>query len=252
MNRSPILVGALFLAAAAIAWTQARAPVDADTEPHHHLMLANGQVRVFAVSIPAGQDIYVRHQHNFLTVTLEDGRLVMWIEGANPGLIFPVNAGDTRFFLGGPALGMRNDGRTRYKNITVDFLDPQVTTYAYQNNRTPDQPSWDYGSSGAMAPPVDARSGFVHALSLRVAVARDVRLLPGEQFAPPNRPANELFIAVTDLDLAPPDGEDLKKQPGEVSWLERRTSALVNQGKNPVRFVVLELKRPSAGDVELK
>lgn len=242
MNRSLILMGTLFLAAAAIAWTQARAPLDADAEPHHRLVLANDQVRVFAVGLPAGQDMYVRHQHNFLTVTLRDGRLVMWTEGAAPGLVFAVNAGDTRFFLGGPALGMRNDGRTKYKNITVDFLDPQVTTYGYQYNRGPEQSNWDYGSSGALAPPVDARSGFVHALSLQRAVVRDVRLLPGEQLAPPDQPANELFIAVSDLDLAPSAGEDLKERSGEVSWLERRTSALVNQGNAPARFVVLELK----------
>jgi hypothetical protein len=239
MNRS-LIVGTLFLAAAAIAWTQARTPLDADAEPHHHLVLANDQVRVFAVGLPAGQDMYVRHQHNFLTVTLRDGRLIMWTEGANPGLVFPVNAGDTRFFLGGSALGMRNDGRTKYKNITVDFLDPQVTTYGYQYNRGEGSGGWDYGAN-ALAPPADARTGFMHALSLQRAVARDVRLLPGEQLAAPEQPANELFVAVTDLDLAASAGDGLKKRSGEVSWLERRTSALVNQGNAPARLVVLEL-----------
>lgn len=227
---------------AAMAWTQARTPVDADAEPHHHLILANDQVRVFAVSIPAGEETYVRHQHNFLTISLRDGRLVMWAEGSNPGLVFPVSAGDTRFFLGGPALGVRNTGAAKYQNITIDFLDPQVTTYAYQYNRSLGQASWDYGSSGALAPPVDEHSGFAHALSLRRAVVRDVRLLPGAELAPPERSANELFIPVTDVNLAPASGRQLKRQSGEIAWLEGRTSALINRGDAPARFVVLQLE----------
>jgi len=241
MKRPSILLATISLGLIAIAWTQPRTAVEADTEQHHHLILSNGQVRIFAVGIPAGEDIYVRHHHNFLTVTLEDSRLVMWVEGATPGLTFPVNAGDTRFFLGGAALGIRNDGQAEYKNVTVDFLDPLVTTYAYQYNRSPGQSTWDYGSSGAMAPPVDEHSGFVHALSLQHAVLRDVRLLPGSRLGPPEQPVNELIIAVSDLDLTPAAGKALKKRSGDVFWLEGRTSALTNLGNAPARFVVLEL-----------
>ncbi|HEY6306333.1 MAG TPA: hypothetical protein VI488_07765 [Candidatus Angelobacter sp.] len=238
---SCLLIAATSLSAAALAWQQASAPSDVPAESHHRLIFENELSRVFAVSIPPHQEIYVRHQHNFLTITLEGGRMVMWTEGTSPQLAFPVNTGDTRFFLGGVAMGTRNDGNSEYKNITVEFLDPRVTNYGFQYYRTGGR-NWDYGSS-ALAPPVNAESAYVHALSLQRAVVRDVRLLPGGQLAPPDQPVQELLIAVTDLSLTSTTGSAVYKRTGEIAWLEGRTSGLINQGAVPARFVVLELKR---------
>jgi hypothetical protein len=239
MNRSLILAGAISLGAAALLGTQTQTPLDADDESHHHLILKNDLVRVSGVSIPAGEEVYVRHRHNFLTVSLEGSRMVMWTEGTSPGLVFPINAGDTRFFLGGAALGMRNDSKATYENITVEFLDPQVTNYGFQYYRAAGQ-QWDYGSS-ALAPPPDAQSGFVHALSLQRAVVKDVRLLPGAQLAPPDRAGKELLIAVSDLNLASAGRGEMRKLPGEIAWLDGRSAELVNRGTAPARFVVVEL-----------
>jgi hypothetical protein len=50
---------------------QSPAPVDMASEPHHRL-LKNDQVRVFSVTIPPREQSWVRHEHNFLTVTLDD------------------------------------------------------------------------------------------------------------------------------------------------------------------------------------
>jgi hypothetical protein len=238
-----LLLAGMAVSAAALVWAQTKAAqgdADVDADPHHRLILKNDLVRVFAVDIPAHQEIYLRHQHNFLTVTLQGSRMVMWTEGTAPQLAFPINAGDTRFFLGGAAIGMRNDGASEYRNITVDFLDPQVTNYGYQYYRTGGQ-AWDYGSS-ALAPPVDAQSAFVHALSLQRAVVRDVRLLPGGQLAPLDQTSKELLIAVTDLTLATASGEEIRKRAGETVWLERRAAGLSNQGTDTARFVVVELK----------
>jgi hypothetical protein len=235
------LVAIVFLCITGLVWPQAVAPADVAGESHHHLILENDLARVFAVSIPAHQEIYVRHEHNFLTVSLEGGRLVMWTEGTSPQLTFPVNTGDTRFFLGGAGIGTRNDGDSGYKNITVEFLDPKVTNYGFQYYRTGGQ-SWDYGSS-ALAPPVDAHSAYVHSLSLQRAVVRDVRLVRGGQLAPPDQPVPELLIAVTDLSLLSTTGSAVNKRAGEIALLEGRTSALINQDAGPVRFVVVELKR---------
>ncbi len=116
------------LGGAALAGAQARAPLEVEAEPHHHLILENALVRVFAVGIPVHQDAYVLYRHNYLTVTLQESRLAMWSEGVSAAPVYPINAGDTRFFIGGMPIGIRNEGRTKYRNITVEFLDPQVTT----------------------------------------------------------------------------------------------------------------------------
>lgn len=212
----------------------------ADLAAQHRLLLENDKVRVLAVNIPAGQQTFIRHRHNFLTVTLEDSQMVMWSEGASANLTFHINRGDTRFFLGGAALGMRNDGQKEYRNVTVEFLDPRVTNYGYQYGAA-DGPKWDYGSS-ALAPPADPRAGFVHPLPLQAAVVRDVQLLSGEQLPALPQPARELLIAVTDLSLTNAANENLRKAAGEVVWLEGRKSPLINQGTAPARFVAVELK----------
>lgn len=101
--------GALTIGLCLATTPQSTLPQDPIAEPHHHLILDNDLVRVFSVTLPEGQETYVRHRYNFLTVTLEDGRVVMWLEGTVPGMVFSVRAGDTRFFLGRAALGTRNE-----------------------------------------------------------------------------------------------------------------------------------------------
>lgn len=237
MGRKYFCLSAIALALVATAVAQSGAPQDPAAEAHHRLILENDLVRVFAVRIPEGQQTYVRHPHSFLTVTLQDGETVMWTEGTVPGLVFSVRAGDARFFLGRAALGTRNAGKTEYKNITVEFFDPRVTNYGYEQS---DAQSRSY-SSNALGPPPDERSGFVHALPLHLASVRDVRLLPGEQLPPPSVPAKELVIAVTDLNLQSESGRALKKTSGEIEWLPMGTSIWTNRGTAPARFVVVEL-----------
>ncbi|HLW51961.1 MAG TPA: hypothetical protein VKW06_03875 [Candidatus Angelobacter sp.] len=215
---------------------QSGPPQDPAADQHHHLILKNELVRVFAVNIPEGQQVYVRHQLNFLTVTLDDGRIVMWSEGTIPGMVFAVHAGDARFFLGRAALGMRNDAKTEYRNITIEFFDPRVTNYGYQQ---PSGEGFGYAST-APGPPPDDRSGFVHAVPLHSAAVRDVRLLPGELLPAADRAVKELVIAVTDLNLQSKSGVDFKKQGGEIAWLNTPTTGLINRGTSTARFVIVE------------
>src|SRR3954469_6443015 len=51
---------------------QKATPEDASKDPHYRILLENAQVRVFALSLPPGAQSFVRHEHNYLTVTLEE------------------------------------------------------------------------------------------------------------------------------------------------------------------------------------
>ncbi len=164
------------------------------------------------------------YRHNYLTVTLTESRLAMCPEGASAAPVYPINAGDTRFFIGGAPIGVRNEGRTKYRNTTVEFLDPHVTNYGYHYYIQGASPGRTYGMS-ASAPPADPRAGFVHPLDLQKVLLRDVRLLPGEQLSPPDRPGKELVIAVTDLRLASAGDGELKKLPGEIAWIKAAPSS---------------------------
>lgn len=126
--------------------------------------------------------------------------------------------------------------KAEYRNITVEFLDPRVTNYGYQGGSDGQSPN--YGST-AMGPPPDEQTGFVHVLPLHSVSVRDVRLRPGEQLAPPEMPAKELMVAVTELDLRSSSESELTKQSGEIAWFQA-ASGWINRGSKPARFVVVE------------
>jgi len=130
MRVQRLLLVLLWLALPALAQT----PVDIGSEPHHHLVFENDQVRVFSLALHPSERAFVRHTHNFLVVTLQDCEMVMWAEGESDILNFRFNQGDARFFFGGFARGIRNDHTSEYRNITVEFLNSKVTTYGYQTN----------------------------------------------------------------------------------------------------------------------
>jgi hypothetical protein len=107
---------------------------DMASDPHHQLLLENPQVRVFAVNLRPNEQSFVSHEHNFLTVTLQDCEIVMWPEGRSDIQSFRLGEGDVRFLFGGRARGLRNERNTTYRSITVEFLNPKVTTYSYQRD----------------------------------------------------------------------------------------------------------------------
>ncbi len=217
---------------------QTRAPDDITSESHYHLLLQNEQVRVFEVVLRPTEHAFVRHPYNFLVLTLEDCETVMWNEGESEIFNFRFNQGDVRFFYGGPARGMRNDRTTDYRNITIEFLNPKVTTFGYQATTG----KWDYGSSG-INPPVDPDKKFHNTLDLGQAKVSDVQLLQRDVLAPPDKGTSELLVPVTDLDMIAGSDLHVRKSPGSAWWIgEGRKNDLMNAVPDPARFVVVELK----------
>jgi hypothetical protein len=211
--------------------------VDMASDPHHELLLENEQVRVFEVSLRLSQRSYVRHEHNFLMVTLQSSELVMWPEGRSDIQNFHLGVGDVRFFFGGRSRGLRNDQGGEYRGVTVEFPNPKVTTYGYQT----DSGKWSYGDS-VLNPPVDPKAKYIDTMQLGEATATDVQLLPGDVFPAPEKAA-ELIVAVTDVDLKDESNDRFRKSSGEVVWIsaEHKTK-LTNNGTDSARFVVVELQ----------
>jgi hypothetical protein len=209
---------------------------DMASDAHHQLLLENARVRVFAVSLGPGERSLVRHEHNFLMVTLQDCEIVMWPEGRSDIQIFRLGEGDVRFLFGARARGLRNERTSGYRNITIEFLDPKVTTYGYQR----DSGAWDYGDS-VLRPPVDPHAKFANSIQLGTAVVTDVQLLPGDSLPHPEKPAAELLIPVSDVDFEMEGGTHLRNSPGEAIWIPAgRKFKLVNAGGDAARFIVVE------------
>lgn len=218
------------------AFAVAQTAVDIAADSHYHLLMENDQVRVFAVTFSPNEKAYVRYEHNYLVVTLRDCELVLWGEGSSPIENFRFSQGDIRFLFGGQDVGIRNDRSTECRNITVEFLNPKVTSYSYQT-----EAGWVF-SAGAISAPADPHAKFVNGINLGAAVAQDVQLLAGDSFPPPEKPAAELLIPITDMDLINQGDTHIRKSPGEVVWIgEGRKSDLTNATNDPERFAIVQL-----------
>ena len=213
-------------------------PSDITSDSHYHLLLENEKVRVFDVTVGPHQSTpLIRHEHNFLVVSPDDCEIASWAEGQAGVITYRYSRGDIRFFYGGPARALRNDTPNEYHNLTVEFLNPKVTTYGYQA----DAGKWEYGSS-ALPPPVDSHAAFNNAMPLGEAKVRDVQLLPDDEYPAPETEVDELFIPLTEIELKTAD-ERIRKSPGELLWIPAgRKKKLVNNAATPVRIVVLELR----------
>jgi hypothetical protein len=229
----------LFLLGSCVAGQTA---VDMAGESHHKLLLENDRVRAFLVTLPPRQETpLVEHKHNFLTVTLNDSEIVIWNLGESPIMHFRFAQGDARFLMNGATRGMRNDSETEYRSVTVEFLDPKVTSYGHQ----PNTGQWTYGS-GIIPPPVDPKAHFNDEMDAGQAVIHDTQLLSGEELRATDKDAHiaaELIIAVTDCDWRIPDKARIHKASGEVWWLPGgRSGRMFNDGASAARFVLIEFK----------
>lgn len=223
---------------------QTESITDISNESHHHVLLENGKVRVFAVDLGAYQSTpLTSHEHNYLVITLADSEIASWAEGQAGVITYQYKRNDVRFFFGGPARALRNDTPNSYHNLTVEFLNPKVTTLGYE----PKDKKWEYGSN-AMPPPADSQKAFTDTMNLGEARVYDVQLLPDDSYPEPEKDAEELLIPLTDLEFKR-DGLRLRKSEDEPWWIGGgRKSKLVNDAAVPARFLVLQFN--AAGENE--
>jgi hypothetical protein len=203
-------------------------------ERHHTMVFEDSKVRIFGVTLPRTEQAFIRHDHNYAMVTLNDCELVIWSAGQSDILNFRLDAGDMRFIFGGAALGLRNDRSQECRLMVVEFLDPKVTSYGYQ----PSSGGWDYGAN-AVSPAVDPHAKYESTLSLEGVRLKHVQLLAGDDLPQPSEKADEVLIALTDVDLSL-GATKVRKSVGEVVALARREKKLINVNNEPARFAILE------------
>jgi hypothetical protein len=215
--------------------TDSSAP-DMASAPNFEQLLKNDFVRVFLLTLNRGQQVVANHSHNFLMITLQDCEVVMWPEGKSDVTSFRLNQGDTDFFFGGAAGGIRNEQTQTFRAVFVEFMDPNVTTFGYQS----DQGTWGYGFSAVRAP-VDPHAKFSNGMDLHGATVSDVQLLSGDSLDATEKPKPELLIPVSDVDLSAGHNLKISNSSGEVAWIPLgRKSALENNSADPARFILVD------------
>jgi hypothetical protein len=236
-NIGSVFIMAVICSWSSAAWPQAKTAVEITDEPHHNLLLKNDQVCVFDVDLRRNDQALVRHKYNFLVVTLTSSEVVMWPEGSSDIQSFNFPKGDVRFYFGDRTIGVRNEHADAYHNITVEFLDPKVTTYGYQGNLG----KWTYGDS-VLRWPTDPHAKFNNSIHFGTATAADIQLLQGDSYPVPEKEAAELLIAVSDIDLRTGYDTHIRKSAGEVLWIgPGRKDKYLNATPDPARFVIIEL-----------
>src|SRR5207245_8279724 len=147
MKRASLFI----MLSASVLLAQQQLPIDIAAERHERLVHEDNNPRAFGVTIPPREATELtRHEHNFLVVTFQDSEIASWAEGEAGVLTYRFRANDIHFYFGGRARAMRNDTSSEYRNVTVEFLNPKVTTYGYQSNKR----RWQYGGN-TLLPPVD-------------------------------------------------------------------------------------------------
>ena len=137
-----MILASLFAAASVSALAQN--PVEITSESHHHLVIENASVRVFAVTVdPGASTLMHRHGHDYIGIALGDSEILNVKPGAAP---VPVafKDGDTRFTAAGLVHGITDNGAGPFRNITIEFLGPttgeRACTAAHARCRFPASP----------------------------------------------------------------------------------------------------------------
>jgi len=227
----------LFLLLTVFLTAQGAREVEINTEPHHHLVFTNGQVRVFNVEIPPHSETLMHwHRHDYVYVTLGDSQVVNTVKGKDPVHV-EMRDGQTGFLRGGFAHMARNLSGQPYRNVTVEFLQDDKRRHAPEH-WDPAHPEEDRG--------LDILNGGTQEIlfvkdGVRVS---ECELQPGASLHLHAGP--HLTVALTDSklrgDVARKASSIIPVKRGESRWAGGSAQILTNTGDHSAKFVTLEFR----------
>jgi len=234
--RTSHVAGLLFLAAAALA--QQQQPVEITSEPSHHLVLQNEEVRVFNVTVaPRSSTLVHRHNYDYLFVALGDADVVSTRPGEKP-VPLRLRDGEVRFTPGNFAHAALNEGELPFHNTTIELLKPSTNVKTCTESCIARSACADPTSTSC--PSSEKRiSSDQWTVSL-------VTMPPSSRLEKHTHATPHLVVPVSDLDLIQQAGTGsgaIRRAPGEIGWVPAGvTHTLVNNSPRTARFVTLEFK----------
>jgi len=202
-----------------------QAPVEIKSEAHHHAKFENEFVRIWDVTVPAGEaTLWHIHRNDNVVITLAGANLRLE-NVSGPPAESPWKFGEIRFARATYTHRAINTGATPFRNLTIELLKPAIAN-----------------------PPVLAREGNREPIleNDRVRAFR-LTLQPGESIPVHTHPLPGLAVALTsgELETTVGDGQpqrmtmaasDVRWRPGPV------THSLKNIGKTTFEAIDIELK----------
>lgn len=194
-------------------------------EPSHHLVLENRYVRVFDVEVaPHFATRVHRHDHDYIFVTLGDSDVSNERVHEEP-VELKLKDGETHFTPGGFAHKAVNLADTPFHNITIEFVEPGLTTRAAGAKDMPIVANQFGGGSSEAFGKIKVREGtFLNG---------EVSTCAGNSSGP------QLLVPISQFFIRSPGKNQLTK-PGDVVWLRSGECAtLGSRGNFPARFVII-------------
>lgn len=231
---------AFLLLAATLLTAQSVQDVEITQEPHHKLVLANDEVRVFDVEIPPhGETLMHWHRHDYLLVMLDAGDVVNTVEGKEPVKVSLAD-GEVRFMTGNFAHVFRNLAGEPSRNVTIEIVQ-DATRRLSPAQWNPGHPDEDRGLevlTGGTKEIMFVKDG------VRVS---EVDLQPGGVIPMHHHAGPHLAVALADYelrsDVAGKGPQRLKMKRGESEWFPGGYShAVTNTGKSTAKLITMEFK----------
>lgn len=248
----------LFLPTLAIASTQAQAPSSAQTQagtkiqtqapkpgqpalltqdPHYHLLYEDVDIQVYDAVVPPHQSTLLdQYDNNFLFVAFGNSSISIASPGMSP-VPLTLPDGAVRFFKGGPARTITNDGDQPFHDMTIVFVNPKLTGRGCS-------------CRGGLA---DAICQCPNALPLpadwflRIGQVnlRGVTLAPGATYNDDSTRTTRFLVSVTpfdilDVSIHEPRNLQVRLPEGLFHWLAPGPHKIQNLDTQPVRFVSVE------------
>ena len=226
----------LLLAAIALLAPQAT-QVEITSEPHHHLVFENQDVRVFNVQVDPNTETQMHwHRHDYFAVTLAPAEIANTVLD-KPAVTTKLTEGDVRFASASFAHSVRDVGPDPFRNVTVEILKDATL-------RTATSP-WDTAKNedrGLETFPGGTKQILFVKDAIRVS---EIELQPGAVIAKHHHNGPHLVIATTDVDLRSDiEGQSVPTlvhlRPGESKWVLGNYSHTVTNTGKQAKFVTLE------------
>jgi len=227
----------IVLLAAVVLAAQASPEVEITSEPHHHLVIENSDVRVFNVEVPGHTDTLMHwHRHDYVYVILGDTHVYNEVKG-KPAVDVHLSDGEVNFSPATFAHIARNLSDQPFRNVTIEYLQDEKLRASSKENIA----RWDETRGLDILP-----GGTKHILFVNDGVrATEFELQPGGVVPTHHHAGPHLLVAVTDLDIRS-DVQGQGPMPGhfksgDSKWLPGGYShTITNVGKQPAKFVTFE------------
>lgn len=227
----PMRSALLILMLAALT-AQAADVLEITAEPHHHLILQNGYVRVFQVEIPAGDSTLLHvHHHDYIAIHPGVTDISNEVTG-KPPLIVKQPVGETHFTAGNFSHLVRNQGAAPFDSVDVELQQDQ-------GRKTPPLP-WEEERGLEVL-----NGGTQEILFVKDGVrTSEIELQAGGMIPAHAHASPHLFVAISDVNLVSHvagKASKLELKPGAINWVDAgSTPALMNGGKESAKFILLE------------